>query len=220
MNLEARTAALLARIADYRDDECRALLKAAEAEAQALLTRTWRAERARLHARVLAERAAALARIQAALAECDTRRRAKAEQTRAEVLGRAWPLLVERLVARWQDPGARGDWATAALNLARQSLPPGDWTIRHAPGGTDPEWAARGTALAEGIGALPRCMADPGLRAGLVIEAGGVRLDASLDGLLGDRPRIEARLLALLADGASDSAPEGSLTPTRRAGHE
>ena len=42
------------------------------------------------------------------------------------------------------------------------------------------------------------------LRAGLVIESAGAVLDASLDGLLSARRRLEARLLALLSAARAD----------------
>ena len=38
------------------------------------------------------------------------------------------------------------------------------------------------------------------MAAGLIVESGNALLDASLEGLLRDRKRLEARLLVLLAE--------------------
>jgi hypothetical protein len=50
-------------------------------------------------------------------------------------------------------------------------------------------------------------VADGSLEAGLIVACGGAVLDASLEGLLKDRTRIESRLLALLAEGKQGSVP-------------
>jgi F0F1-type ATP synthase delta subunit len=54
----------------------------------------------------------------------------------------------------------------------------------------------------------PHFRADGALTAGLVIEAGGAVLDASLEGLLRDRRRVEARLLAFLARDPTDAGDQ------------
>ncbi len=201
MNLDERKAGLLRLIEGYRESECRALLDAARAEARALLARVFREERARLRQRVAAERTDLRMRIQAARAERDTRERASGERANARVLALAWPHLRQALADRWADPGGRRGWVDTALTQARRVLPVGVWTVRHAPGWTRPEWEPLAAELAAGLGAEPRFLAEGDLVAGLTIETGGATLDASLDGLLRDRTRIEARLLALLAAG-------------------
>jgi hypothetical protein len=198
MNLDEREAALIRLIEGYREGECRALLGVARAEAREILSRTYRNERARLHARVVAERAGARARIHAAWAERDTRERAGGERTNARILALAWPRLRQRLADRWRAPDSRVAWATGALEQARGLLPAGVWTVRHAPGWDAAEWRPLASALTEALQTEPRFIVDGSLTAGLVITSGGAVLDASLDGLLKDRTRIEARLLALL----------------------
>ena len=201
MNLDERKAGILRLIEGYRESECRALLVSARAEARALLARVYREERARLHQRVAAERADLRMRIQAARAERDTRERASSERANARVLASAWPRLRQALAERWADPGGRRGWVENALAQARRVLPVGVWTVRHAPGWTRPEWQPLAEGLAASLGAEPRILAEGDLVAGLTIETNGAALDASLDGLLRDRTRIEARLLALLAAG-------------------
>lgn len=202
MNLEEREQGLLRLVDAYRESQCRSLLEAARQEATALIARTYQEERARLHQRVLAERSGARERIQAARAELDTRRRAGVERANAQILALAWPRLHESLAARWRDARERRSWVQGVLDQARRLLPKGVWTLRHAPGWPEPERQALARALTEELGSTPRLVADGAVSAGLRIEASGAVLDGTLEGLLKDRARIEARLLALLDESA------------------
>ncbi|EXJ14132.1 hypothetical protein [Imhoffiella purpurea] len=199
MNLEERTQGLLDLVLEYRERECRAILDAARADAAHLLRDTYGRERARLHDVVLSERRDARARIQAIRAERDTRLRARSEGVQTHLLELAWPRLRSALESCWEDPGRRQRWTRSAAAQARAVMPLGTWRVRHPP-----DWAAgerRAMSewiLGQGL-ALPQFLADGVLRAGLLIQCGDALLDASLDGLLRDRRRIEARLLALLA---------------------
>jgi hypothetical protein len=181
----------------------------ARAEVREILRRAWRRERAHLHTSVEAERTRARALIQAARAERATRERTSGDRRNARLLALAWPRLRALLQARWQDPEGREAWVAQALSTALESLPAGQWTVRHAPDWLAPEAAEPCIALAELLAKqeapAPRFTPDQELAAGLIVECGAARLDASLDGLLLDRPRLEARLLALVA--AADAAP-------------
>jgi hypothetical protein len=203
VNLEEREAGLLKLVDSYREAECRSLLESAQQEAASLIRRTYREERARVHQRVLAERASARERIQAARAERDTRKRAGGERASARLLAAAGPRLEAALRARWQDPAGRKLWVQGVLDQARRLLPKGTWTLRHAPHWPEAEWRPLVASLKVELDNEPRLVADGALSAGLVVEAaGGAVLDGSLEGLLKDRGRLEARLLALL-----DEAP-------------
>jgi hypothetical protein len=203
MNVEERAKGLLNLVEAYRRDECREVIDRARAEASGILRRAWRAERAHLHASVEAERTRARALIQAARAERATRERASGDRRNARLLALAWPRLTAILRRRWLDPRAREAWAAQALASALDALPPGQWTVHHAPDWPAPEQAAPCVAaagrLAKRGAPAPKFRADPDLDAGLVVECGAARLDASLAGLLQDRANLEARLLALLA---------------------
>lgn len=202
MKIEEREQGLLKLVEDYREGECRALLKAAESEAAELIRAAYGRERARLHERVIAERAQARARVHAARAERDTRERAGADRANARLLELAWPLLCEALLQRWQDPDARRAWVRHAADQALKSLPHGRWRVRHPPGFESADRTELVETLVAGLGSEPSLVTDGSLAAGLIIEGGEARLDASLEGLLSDRTRLEARLLALMANGA------------------
>ncbi len=202
MNLTDREQALIALVRDYQADECRAILETARAEAGRLTADAYRRERARLHARVVAERANARARIQAVRAERDTRARASCERANAKLLALAWPRLLVALQARWLDPRMRRAWIGAALEQARASLPQGRWTIRHPPDWDATERAEVSARLSQDLGQAPAFLSDGRLRAGLAIKSQDAMLDISLDGLVHDRRRLEARLLALMTSPA------------------
>lgn len=205
MSLEEREQALIRLVDDYEAAECRSILAAAQADVSRRLSLTYRQARARLHERVLAERSNTRGRIQAIRAERETRRRAGVERANARLLELAWPHLRRTLEARWQDPETRRRWIRFALTEAARALPAAVWTIRHPP-----DWDARerdevAARISAQSGHAPRWLPDDGLAAGLAIESRGAILDAGLDGLLGDRRRLEARLLALFAAARGDS---------------
>ena len=205
MKLEERERGLLTLIQEYRDAECRTLLEAARAEAKTLLADAYRRARTQLHERVVSERANARSRLHAARAEHDTRLRASGDRANAQLLELAWPRLREALSRRWAHAETRAIWARHAIAQGRQRLPLGLWTVRHPPAWSAVEWGPLETELARALGQAPHFRADGAVSAGLVIEAQGAVLDASLEGLLRDRRRLDARLLAVLARHPTDA---------------
>lgn len=214
MNVEERAKGLLSLVETYRTEECRAAIDRAKAEAKEILRRAWRTERGHLHTSVEAERSRARALIQAARAERATRERTSGDRRNTRLLALAWPRLTALLEARWQDPEGRESWVAQALAAALDSLPWGPWIVRHAPEWQTPEQAPPCVALAERLvrhGApAPRFSPDPDVTAGLIVESGAARLDASLAGLIQDRARLEARLLAMLASELATAGDAGS----------
>jgi len=215
MNVEESARTLLKLVEGYRSQECREAIDKARAEAAEILRRAWRREREHLHASVDAERSRARALIQAARAERATRERSSGDRANAALLAEAWPRLITLLVERWRDPRGREIWVAQALAQAQKSLPPGQWTIRHAPDWGAPETAEPCLARVTMQPQAPalRFRTDPGIAAGLIVEGGAAVLDASLDGLLADRQRLEARLLALMAVAEAKHAEGAGAAP-------
>ena len=199
MSLDEREHGLVRLVAEQRDEACRRLISEAEESARALLRQTHRKERAHLHRRILQERARIRARIQAVEAERVTRERRQQARSSAGILEQAWPLLQIGLQRRWQDAEGRRRWVGQCVRQALGSLPAGPWTLRHAAGWPASEQQAVREELTRALGVEPQLRSDSIIEAGLVIDSGGACLDGSLRGLLADRHRLEARLLALLA---------------------
>jgi hypothetical protein len=199
MNLDERRKALLKLVAEYREQECRGILDTARQDAAELMRQSFRKERAQLHNRVVAERSRARSLIQAARAERVTQDRWSGERMSLELLEHAEPLLKERLLARWRVPEQRKRWVTYYLHQAREQLPRVRWTVRHAPEWREEERQGIVAELTKHLAQRPRFQREGGIVAGLIVESGGAVLDASLEGLLQDRARVESRLLALVA---------------------
>jgi len=199
MNLRERQEGLLRLVDEYREQECRRVLTEARKEAAELRRQSFRKQRTYLHSRILAERSRIRSRIQAAQAEQVTRERWTREQRNLELLQSAWPLVRERLLAYWRVSEPRRRWAETYLHRALDLLPPGRWTVRHAPEWCEQERRGILAELTEVLGQIPRLKGESSIEAGLIVESGSSVLDASLQGLLQDRTRLEARLLALLA---------------------
>jgi hypothetical protein len=119
------------------------------------------------------------------------------------LLESAWPTLRSRLQAQWNEPTSRRRWVTAHLGRATGALPASlRWRIEHAPAWTA-EDGAMATALL-GAAGVTDCgfVAGERIDAGLRIVAGRNVVDATLEGLLADRARIEGRLLHHLSGSA------------------
>jgi hypothetical protein len=210
MKLEERERALLKLVEDWRDQECRKIIAEAEGRAAEVRRRAFARERDGLHQRVVAERGRARALIQAARAERTTRERRRSEQGDALVIAAAWPRLRQRLHARWDDAGTRADWVASALDQALERLPRRDWVVRHPPGWPGDERLRLAREIERRTGHGPTLEAESDIAAGLVIAGSGAVLDMSLDGLLRDRARIDARLLALWKGMVVDAVGLGS----------
>jgi hypothetical protein len=98
------------------------------------------------------------------------------------------------LEQRWQSPLHRSEWIDSALRNAGRRLGDGAWLIRVAPGSEQDKLPESSD------GASIRWQTDPSLKAGLLIEQGGARLDASIPGLLADPPRVQSYVLTLLGE--------------------
>ena len=102
--------------------------------------------------------------------------------------------LPEALERRWQMPTHRSQWIAAALADAERRLGAGQWQARIAPLPDD-------ESLALSIGdAHITWRTDPEIRAGLIIDKEGARLDASIAGLLADISMLESHILTLLGE--------------------
>lgn len=199
MTLEEREAQLRGVVASFQKEECQRLLEGAEREARELLQQAYQRARAHLHRRVVEERAQARARVEAAQAEQATRERMGRERLQLLILATAWPRLEKALLERWQRPEGRKAWVIHYIEEALATLPHRAWTLQHAPDLDPADQLNVLTELTRRLDEPPHLSADAGIRAGLRIQSRDAVLDATLDGLLKDRRRLEARLLALLA---------------------
>lgn len=162
---------LLAVVETARERRCAEIAAGARTAAERIVREARREALRRSHAAFAELRSRAQAERSAAAAALETARRVQRFRLDRALVAQGMGLLRPALERRWADPAARAEWHEAALEVARQRLPPGTWTIEHAPGLT-----------------------------GVRVRSGGACVDGSLEGLLADGSEIEARLLAQFGD--------------------
>jgi hypothetical protein len=211
MNLEQRTAALLAVVEAYREERCAALLNPARAQARALMASALREARRRVRTAIGEERRRLATVLAAAEAQLATERRLTMQRRAATHLKHGWAALRTALQAQWDSAPARADWIASQLSRVRTVLRPMQDAARDD---VDPwvlicpvGWAAAerervaATLLLHGAPAV-HMIDDPQLTAGFRVQAGHNVLDATLDGLLADRDAVQGRLLQLIEEPA------------------
>lgn len=196
--VETQMQALLTLLEEDRRRQCDALIADAQARATSVLEQAQRDVRVRMRAAFAAERQRLDQQLKEAAARLQTEQRLREQERRAQLLRLAWDMLPAALLQRWQDPDRRSKWVAQAIDSAQRLLPHDSWTLSVAPGWPAAEREQVLRSVASRLGAMPGCSETAQLQAGLLIVAGGSRLDATLAGLLADRAAIEARLLDYL----------------------
>lgn len=204
MNLEQRTAALLAVVAEYRRERCAQLLDPARAQARAQVATALRDARRRVRTAIDEERKRLAQAAAAAAAQLATEQRLAQQRVATERLSLGWEALRAALAKLWQDADGRSAWIAAHLarlpRPAADAADPAAWTLTGPAAWPASERERVAQALrAQGAPAV-HLVADPGLVAGFRVQAGHNVLDATLDGLLADRAAIQGRLLQLIEE--------------------
>ena len=197
--VQAQTEALLRRVAREQESRCRRARDAAEEQARSIVARAWEEGRARLRHAVEEERRAmdkALADRRAAL---ETAERQREQAVLRELMDEAWQALPGALEAAWQRDESRREWCAAACAVATQTLDP-ERGFAVEVDGAAPQDAAELACrtLRQASGREIGLRQVPSLGAGLRIHAGRACVDATVNGLLASRERIESELLAEL----------------------
>jgi hypothetical protein len=184
---------LLQLIAENREARCRVERERAAAEARAVVRQAHASARARL--RTVVEQASSGPRERLARAEAQHRTRERlAHQRRVQArLEQGLRLVRELLERAWLDPTERSGWIERAAQRALEVLPGGRWDVTHAPALPEAERERlRQLLLAKSVRDVEFASAAG---AGVKFASGSAVFDATLEGLLGDRAAIEARLL-------------------------
>jgi hypothetical protein len=204
--LDSKVKHLLDVVTQHRDEKCAAIRANAQAEARALLRTAWREAREHLHNDNVETRW----RIEHALASQEAQRKTRARQQRqaddSVLLAAARAALQAALLQRWQHPASRQQWCEALVNAAVTTLDGKAWTVEHPADWPMSEHDALLQLVNSLCGKMPRLQAKADISAGLRICAEGTCMDATIDGLLRDRERIDAELLALCNERAGGDA--------------
>ncbi len=204
--LDNKVRHLLDVVTQHRDEKCAAIRANAEAEARVLLRTAWREARQRMHS----ENAETRRRVERALASHEAQQQTRARQQRQAddgvLLVAARAALQAALLQRWQQPASRQQWCEVLVNAAVTTLDGKDWTVEHPADWPMSEHDDLLQHITSVCGKTPRLQAKADISAGLRICADGTCMDATIDGLLHDRERIDAELLALCTERAGGDA--------------
>ena len=196
--VDAQLQHLLEVVERNRDERCRALLSEAREQARQLVHKAHREARAHLHHKVLATREKARLKLASAQAQRQTHLRLQRHRADQALLARTWQPLTDRMQQRWREAASRRLWIDNLLEQASTMLVDRNWRIEHPldwPAGERHELETR---LGSELGSPPGFFGQADIVAGLRICAGAACVDGTLEGLLRDRTRIEALLLATL----------------------
>ena len=200
---------LLTQLDAQRQARCEGLLAQARKEARLVSRHAHQKSRARVRQAVINIRESTRKRLLSAAAKRQTRERQLRQHEDQALLEQAWQPLQELLLQRWQDPATRQQWIDQLLEQAAQVLVDTNWKIRHPPDWPGAERGAVESRLVELHGYSPVFSAQPSIHAGLLIVADQTRVDGTIDGLLHDRSRIEALLLARLNECRASPSTNG-----------
>jgi aryl carrier-like protein len=196
--LDVQVYALLSRLHAEQDAGCRKLRETASEQAARLVAEARRRARARVKEAVLQKRQRVEEHCRRVRVELESKQRDRSFHEMSDLLARGLDSLPRVLAERWRDAGARDKWCEQVLAGAAAALRPGAWQLTVAPGLAAERLQALSEAASALAGAPAEVREDPALAAGLRIVHEGACYDGTVAGLLSDRTRVQAGLLAEL----------------------
>jgi hypothetical protein len=204
--LDNKVRYLLNVVVQHRDEKCAAIRAAAQAEAKAQLRTAWHEARKRLHREIAETRRYVEQTMASHEAQQQTRLRQLRQAYDETLLTTARAALQAAMLQRWQQQTSRQQWCEALVQAAVTTLDGKVWTVEHPADWPMSERDMLRERVNSLIGKMPSLQADADITAGLRICVAGTCIDATLDGLLQDRERIDAELLALCTERAGEQA--------------
>ena len=203
--LDLQVHSLLSRMQAERDEACKRLHEEATERSSRLLQEARHRARLRVKEAVAEKRLRVREHCRRVQAEVDAKQRDRRFVELSAQLARGLELLPAVLAERWQVREARAGWCRQVLEQAAAALGGGPWHVEVAPGLAPTEREAlageAGRLAGEDVGVAE----DDALQAGLRVSRDGARYDGTIDGLLAERMRVQAALLAEL--GRAEDAP-------------
>jgi hypothetical protein len=204
--LDSKVRHLLDVVVQHRDEKCAAIRATAQAEVNVLLRTAWREARERLHNDNVETRRRVEHTLASHAAQQQTRRRQQRQASDGILLITARAALQAALLQHWRQSESRQQWCEQLVKAAATTLDGKVWTVEHPVDWPMSEHDALLQQINSLCGKTPRFQAKADISAGLRICADSTCVDATIDGLLHDRERIDAELLALCADFAGGDA--------------
>lgn len=207
--LDAQVNALQKLVESTQEARCRELREDAQRRVKETVRRAHKENRARMRAAINEQRERMEDTLAATRARLATRARQRRQSADKERLELAWSRLHEVLLERWRDARCRQRWALGLVEEALVHLPGERWRIEHPKDMNPAELSSMNQRITDHCGGEPpELVGSENLPAGLRIIADGACLDGTVEGLLTDRSRVEAELLALLRDQHHDESKQ------------
>lgn len=188
---------LLEIVESYQQEQCHQFREQAEQQSRQIIQHAYRNARARLRNHILEDRHYLEQELSATRAKRHTFNMQLKHQASQEFLEDSWQLLTSRLIQRWENPKQRGDWIKSVIDNALRSLAGSDWQVSHGDLFSEADKQQIVQLLAGNEAEIKIIFSKvPDVRAGILVTSDSASVDGSVDGLLADRVRIEAKILA------------------------
>ena len=199
-----QTEELLGLTNSWAEKRCAEISTECDKQVQEILKSAHHDARLRLRSHFESDRTASRQRL--AALEAAQERHVREEQQRQQVLLVKETIegLKDELASRWKNQEQRRNWVDTIWQLAHQRLIRVCWSITHPQGWPSEEIAEMEQKIKDFTGIAPVFSATGEIKAGLLIEADGARLDCTLNGLLGSRYRLESEIIASLVQDANN----------------
>lgn len=207
---EAQTEAMLESLRRYEVQQIELLLGRSHGVAAELIRDAHRRAREHMHRRIEQERRRLHEAEESANARLAAKKRVAAYADLNASISAAWGLLPKALQVRWASPENRREWCDMILRLTRRLLQGPHILVEHPADWGKAERRRFLDEVGQFFGQRAEARAVAGLDAGLRVWAGDACLDGSVAGLLAQRNRIEAQLVAQLVQPRSAKATEAA----------
>jgi len=182
----------------HRATACEKIQLLAQTKAHGLISKAHENSRRRMHEDIVETREKEHRQLASAEAQIQTRKRLARQHSDEELLRTSWKLLKESLQRRWQQADTRKQWIDNLIGQALATLVSQHWRIEHPADWAEEERTALQMRLHEQLGHAPELEAIADISAGLRLCTGGTCVDGTTDGLMHERTRIEALMLAAI----------------------
>lgn len=195
--VDAQVERLLQVVAEYEAQQRNKILEQARADAKKIIADAYTVARVRLHKDIEETRERVNTETASARARQQTKIKQRKHLVDLKFLHHAWYRLTEALQERWRMADARQKWVEKVVTTAVSHLDPGPWRVEHPIDWLVVEKSAVLDMIYQRSHQQPTPVVNKEIHAGLRISFNGATIDGTISGLLSNRSRIEAELLAL-----------------------
>ena len=194
--VDAQVERLLDVVQAYNKKYCEGAISKAEKEARITIKQAHHDARKKMHKVVVDSREKMQLEIGAAKAKRLTADKQIQYRRDQRLLDVALEKLYEILMTRWSIAEQRQVWIDSALTVASRVLLADAWQVEHPVQWPVAEQKQLHEQIAKHTDQSPILVSSQDIQAGIRVISQGSVVDATISGLLVDRPRIEAEFLA------------------------